>query len=95
MCLSYNFHGKKVSYIAYLFVLSILKKNLCWYLNFHSRNDLFSFIMARLLSISLWFIEVSGGGRGGNSKLFLEDMRRAVERSALGSVGVHFWGFFW
>ena len=21
-------------------------------------------------------------------------MRRAVERSALGSVGVHFWGFF-
>ena len=23
------------------------------------------------------------------------DMRRAVERSALGSLGVHFWVFWW
>ena len=69
-----------MNYFAYLFVLSILKENLCWYLDFHSGNNLFSFIRARLLSISLGFIEVSGGGRGCNVVAMANDFWKYEKR---------------
>ena len=81
-----------MNYFAYLFVLSILKKNLCWYLDFHSGNNLFSFIRARLLSISLGFIEVFGGGRGCNGKWWRYEKGRW--KVCFGFRWASFLGFF-